>query len=165
MQTKCLNWLRTNEACSPSIRWIKQNNIQSLEDAWHACERGDWLFWMAKRLGISKRKLALGGALCAHTVVHLMTDSRSREAVRITFLWGRGKASDKQLREAREAAAAAAADAAAYAAYAAAYAADVAAEAAYAAADAAWQENQLRTAEIVRKILTNDVMKKIKEIK
>lgn len=185
-------WLQKNNACNPSIIWIKQNNIQSLKEAWYACERGDWLLWMAEKLGVDKHKLVLCGALCAHTVVQYMEDARSRNAVRIAFLWGRGKATDKQLSSAGDAALNAAlagdadANAAALAAVAAALANDadadafalaaIASTAASAAAVAASttsasngvdarQANQLRTAEIVRKILTNDVMKKIKEIK
>jgi hypothetical protein len=177
MKTKHLNWLQTNEACKESISWIQQNNIQSLEEAWNACERGDWLLWMATKLGIDERKLALCAALCAHTVIQYMQDSRSRNAVRIAFLWGRGKATDEELSSAGSAAwsavfAAFAPDtdawAAAVAAVAAAWAAVrsatlAAARSATSAADA--DKNRLRTAEIARKVLTEEVMKKLKEIK
>ena len=174
MKTKHLNWLQTNEACKESISWIQQNNIQSLEEAWNACERGDWLLWMATKLGIDERKLALCAALCAHTVIQYMQDSRSRNAVRIAFLWGRGKATDEELSSAGSAAwsaslAAFAPDAAAWsaagaAAWAAARSATLAAaRSATLAADA--DKNRLRTAEIAKKVLTEDVMKKLKEIK
>jgi len=176
MKTKHLNWLQTNEACKESISWIQQNNIQSLKEAWNACERGDWLFWMATKLGIDERKLALCAALCAHTVVQHMEDARSRDAVRVAFLWGRGKATDEELSSAgsaawsvalaafdpdTNAAAWAAAVAAAWAAVRSATLA--AARSATLAADA--DKNRLRTAEIARKVLTEDVLKKIKEIK
>ena len=171
MKTKLLNWLQINKACDPSIQWIKQNNIQSLEEAWNVCERGDWLLWMATKLNVDKRKLVLCAALCAHTVVQRMQDARSRDAVRVAFLWGRGKATDEQLSSARKAAWAAAggSGAAAAAARAADADADGAARAAalataWVAADAA-DKNRLRTAEIARKVLTEDVIKKIKEIK
>ena len=178
MKTKHLNWLQTNEACKEGISWIQQNNVQSLEEAWNTCERGDWLFWMAAKLGIDERKLVLCAALCAHTVVQHMEDARSRDAVRVAFLWGRGKATDEELSSAREATwAATDGSAAAAAAWAAPRSATLAAvraasAAAWAAIDgsaaAAWagkRSNQLRTAEIARKVLTEDVMKKIKEIK
>lgn len=203
--------MKINQACEDGLIWAKTQS--DLYDLWNNCHRGDWLLWLANKLKVDKRKQALCAALCAHTVVHLMTDARSREAVRIAFLWGRGKVTNEQLREAREAARAAyttttaatyAADADYWAAARAAAnaavrvtgaatwaAADDATNAATSAAywaywtddtinaaddDATWaaaadtanaamQANQLRTAEIARKILTNDVMKKIKEIK
>lgn len=170
-------FLKTNRACESGLEWAETQS--DLYELWNNCHRGDWLLWLANKLKVDQKKLALCAALCAHTVVHLMTDRRSREAVRIAFLWGRGKATDEQLREAREAAwaawavadAAAAWAANAYAADAWAIAATVAAravawaaadDAAYAADDAdARQANALRTAEIARKILTQEVFEKI----
>lgn len=103
------------------------------------------MLWLAKRLQVDQSKQVLCAALCAHTVVHLMTDRRSREAVRIAFLYARGKATDIQLHEAEAAAAAATAWAGV-------------------SAGAARQANQLRTAQIARKILTQDVFEKISKI-
>jgi len=168
MKTKHLNWLQTKKACKESISWIQQNNIQSLEEAWNDCERGDWLFWMATKLGIDERKLVLCAALCAHTVVQHIEDARSRDAVRVAFLWGRGKATDEELSSAREATwAATGGGAAAWAAVRSATLAAVrsATLAANAAAWAGKRSNQLRTAEIARKVLTEDVLEKIKEMK
>lgn len=173
MKIEHLNWLQTNKACNPSIQWIEEKNIQSLEEAWNACERGDWLLWMATKLKVNKRKLVLCAALCAHTVVQRMQDARSRDAVRVAFLWGRGKATDEQLSSARKAAWAATGGSGAAAAAARAADADdadgaaraAALATAWAAADGAADKNRLRTAEIARKVLTEEVMKKIKEIK
>ena len=149
--------------------------------------------------------MTICGALCAHTVVQYMEDPRSRNAVRVAFLWGRGKATAEELHEARIAAAdaataawaataiwaaartadayaaTAARTAAAYAADAAAWAADndayaawaaAADDAAYAAYAAAWaaaaratrEANRLRTANIARKVLTEEVMERIQTI-
>ena len=162
MKKEHLEWLQANKACDSSIQWIEEKNIQSLEDAWYTCERGTWLLWMATKLNVDKRKLVLCGALCAHTVIQYMQDPRSRDVVRIAFLWGRGKTTDEQLSYARKAAWKAAAGTDDTAALAAVWAAVWAVNA------AAWADkrsNQLRTAEIIRKVLTEDVLKKIKEIK
>lgn len=198
MKTEHFNWLKYKFACGESIKWIEQNNIQSLEEAWNACERGDWLLWLAQELGIEKRKLVMCGALCAHTVVQYMEDARSRNAVRIAFLWGRGKATDEQLEETRKDAedawidedaawagaawSAAAADADECAVYAADTADDAdddtwvaddawSAAAAAAVTCAAWSDdagakkaNELRTANIARKLLTQEVMNAIRTI-
>ena len=169
MKKEHLNWLQEYNACKESIKWIKQNNIQSLEEAWNICERGDWLLWMATRLSIDKRKLVLCAALYAHTIVQHMEDARSRDAVRIVFLWGRGKATDEQLSYARKAAWKAAtgtADAAAWAAvWATTFADTICTVNTIADASADKKSNQLHTAEIARKVLTEEVIKKIKEIK
>lgn len=165
MRKEHLNWLQENNACKESIRWIKQNNIQSLEEAWNICERGDWLLWMATKLKVDKRKLVLCGALYAHTFVQYMEDPRSRDAVRIAFLWGRGKATDAELVKARTGAWIAALDT---------FSSNVANDAALAAfwATIAWitldwtaitdTTDIALVASIVRKICIEDVMKKLK---
>jgi hypothetical protein len=168
MKTQHLAWLENKKACQESIIWIEENNIQSLEEAWNACEQGDWLLWMAKKLGVDKRKLALCGALCAHTVVQYMQNTRSRNAVRIAFLWGRGKATDEQLMAAADAAGVDAfyTDWAARAAFYAATDAEKTAAwtAIICAADGAKKANELRTANIAKKILTEDVINAIRAI-
>jgi len=118
----------------------------TLQDAWTACPRGDWMLWLAKRLGVDLRTLTLAKALCASTVRHLMKDPRSLAAIDAAVDFGRGKIMEQKLKKAAYAAVdavyaayAAAVDAAAAAAYAAAYAAYAAAvDAAYAAAVAAY---------------------------
>lgn len=191
MKTEHLDWLAVNNAWGGSIEWIEKNKIATLEDAWKVCDRADWLLWMASKLGVDKRKLTMCGALCAHTVVQHMEDPRSRNAVRVAFLFGRGKATVEELEKARIAASAAddtwysdtwcsniASRAAANAAWhsAASYITATstsawASSAAYfsaradADADAAKKENQRKTAEIAKKMLTDEVLEKIKEIK
>jgi len=177
---------------------IFYNSFETSEEAWEKCERGDWMLWIAQKLQVDVRKLVLAKSLCAYTVKHLMKDQKSKDAIYVAFLFGRGKATKQELMAAAayaDAAYAAAAYAAAYAdAYAAAYAAYAAYAAAdaatYAAADAAYaaayadayadaayadtayadaayaaakKENQMKTANICRKILTEEVFKKIKE--
>lgn len=176
MKKEHLKWLQVNEACKKSIKWIEQNNIQSLENAWHACERGNWLLWMAEKLKVDKRKLVLCAALYAHTVVQYMEDARSRDAVRIAFLWGRGKATDVELEKASADAWIIAlgaldlnvTDAAAWAAaWATSGCAIGTADAVTLAVSRATDKksNQLRITTIIRKICTEDVIKKLKEIR
>lgn len=188
MKKEHFDFLKTNKACESGLKWAEKQS--DLYELWNNCHRGDWLLWLAKKLKVDERKHMLCAALCAHTVAHLMTDRRSREAVRIAFLWGRGKATDEKLLSARKAAwaatcgcattaaALAAGDTALAAASAATWAATRAADAdaadgaaraaalatAWAAADAAADRNRLRTAEIARKILTQEVFEKIAEL-
>ena len=150
---------------------------ETFEQAWNACPRGDWMLWIAQKAGADKRLITLAKGRCAETVIHLMKYERSINAVNAAIAYGNGEINDKQLAAAAAAAYAAyaaadaayaadaadaadddAADAAA-AAYAAAVAADAAAAAAADAAADAKKENQQKTADICREVLTDEVMK------
>src|SRR5690606_31512598 len=111
--------------CSEALRFRMQ--YQTFQEAWQACPRGDWMLWIAQRVGVDLRTLTRAKALCALTVRHLMKDERSIKACEVAIKFADGEATREELD-------AAAADAAAYAAYVADYAA---ADAADAAADAA----------------------------
>jgi hypothetical protein len=160
--------------CREALEFRRQ--YPTFEQAWKECPRGDWMLWIAKRLKIDNRKLTLAKGFCANTVIHLMKDQKSKDAVKAAIDYGNNQIDEDQLKTAADAAAAAyAADAAAaIAAYAAAYAAAATtaadAAAAYAAAAAAAyaatakKQNQMITANICRNILTEVVMEKIKRL-
>jgi hypothetical protein len=152
----------------------------SFEEAWRECERGDWMLWMAKMLGVDSRTLTRAKALCASTVRHLMTYKRSTDAIDAALRYADGEISREELDGYARATAYADDAAAAYAAYAddaaaaaAAYADDAAAAAAAAAAayadaaavyaaDAA-AANQRQTADICREVLTDAVFEKVNQ--
>src|SRR5690606_7247773 len=117
--------------CTEALRFRMQYN--SFQEAWQACHRGDWMLWIAQRVGVDLRTLTRAKALCALTVRHLMKDERSIKACEVAIKFADGEATREELDAAADDA-----DAAAYAAYAAAHAADDAAYAAYAADDAAY---------------------------
>jgi hypothetical protein len=173
-------------ACSEAREWSGDKTIEEvLRDSW----RGDWLLWLAKKLDLPLRPLTLAKARCAKTVIHLMKDQRSINAVNVAERFGLDECTLEELDDSAAAAAAAYADAAdaAYAAAtysaaaAAAYAAatySAAAAAAYAAysaaayaaydayADAAdRKKNQQQTSdicvEILGELLINDVNKRL----
>ena len=166
--------LKSKEACPEAVEWAK--NYPDFKSAWNTCHRGDWMLWIAQKLNVDKRKLTLAKGRCAETVIHLMKDQRSIDAIKAAIAYGNGEIDDTQLKDAADAAytatAAYAADAAAAAAYAAAYAA--AAYAAYAAAActaaaaaaadaaAARKENRQKTADICREILTEEVLNRLR---
>ena len=125
-------------ACRPAIDWAEDRTIEEvLRDSY----RGDWLLWLSKKLDLPLNKLTLAKARCAKTVIHLMKDQRSIDAINVAERFGLDECTLEELNAAAANAAAAAADAAAAdaaAANAAAAAADAAAaNAAAAAADAA----------------------------
>jgi hypothetical protein len=174
-------------ACQAGIDFVSK--YDSFEAAWNACERGDWMLWLAAKLNVPTKTLTLAKGLCVNTVRSLMKDERSIAAVDAAIAFGHGKISAEKLKAAADTAAAvyaaanaaadaavyaaanaayaAAADADAYAAYAAYAAADADAYAAYVAADAAnaanaATKNRKETAEICRRVLTRSVMARVK---
>ena len=172
-------------ACEEAKAWAQGMTIEQVVAS---VERGDWLLWLAKKIDIPKRPLTLAKARCAKTVIHLMKDERSINAVNLAEEYGLSdEVSEDDLRKAAAyavtyaadaaavtyAAYAAAADAAAVtyaaaAAYAATYAAYAATDAAYAAADAAYDDalskNQLQTAEICREVLGKMIIARVNEL-
>ena len=64
--------LATLNPCSDALEWAKQ--YPTVQEAWGACERGDWLAWFAARVGLTPerhRQLVLAAADIAETVAHL----------------------------------------------------------------------------------------------
>lgn len=168
------------DACATAKKWAKGMTIEQVVAS---VERGDWLLWLAKNIDIPLRPLTLAKARCAKTVIYLMKDERSINAVNVAEAFGlTDEISEDDLRKAANAAADAAADAyaadayaadadafaadaAAFAAAYAAYAADAAAFAADAADAAdARRTNQLQTAEICREILGKMIIKRVNEL-
>ena len=137
-----MNELTKFQPCSEALDF--RDNYKTFEEAWDNCPRGDWMLWIAVKLKVNERRLTLAKGYCAKTVIHLMKNERSINAVNTAIGYGRYKNTNKELNADADAAAAA-------------YAADAA------AADAAYarKKNQLLTANICRKYLTKDVFKSI----
>ena len=113
-------------ACKEAKLWVRD---KSLAEAWATCQRGDWMLWLAKRACVDIRPLTLAKAECAALAFPYMSE-RSRNAVKVARRFGNEQASIDDL-------ASAYADAAADAAAATTYPATATAYASYAAADAA----------------------------
>jgi hypothetical protein len=133
-------------ACDESIAYAELHPDPI--EAWAACERGDWMLWLAEHAGVDRQQIARATADIAELALSRhwpvgSKDRRPHEAVATLRRWIAGEATDEGLRLASEAARAAswaaslaAADAAAQSAARAAWAAARAAEAA--AWAAAW---------------------------
>ena len=65
-----VSWLDKIEklaACQPAMRWLREEGFQSLEEAWQACTRPDWMLWLLGRLSTSPespQRIALLPVLC-----------------------------------------------------------------------------------------------------
>ena len=146
-------------ACDEAIEWAGDRTIEEIVKD---CDRGDWLLWLAKKIGIELQPLTLAKGHCANTVRHLMKNERSIKAVDMAIAFGEGRATMEELNNA--AAASYAAAAASYAANAASYAANAASYAADDAAEAAKKQNQKETAEICRKYIGQLIIDKCNEL-
>ena len=131
------------QACPEAVEWVRQ--FKTLQAAWDACERGDWMLWLAGLLSgrpgsDSRRKLVRAVCACARLALPLFEDrypqdKRPRISLETAERYAVGQASIEEVKTAADAAAAAAAYPTAYTTAAAA-AADAAYAAAYAAAAA-----------------------------
>jgi hypothetical protein len=138
------------KACQSAMDWAK--DYETIEQIVENVHRGDWLLWLAKKIDIPIKTLTLAKARCAKTVIHLMKDQRSIDAVNLAERFG---LTDEVILDDLKIAYAAAA---------------CAADAAYAAADAAAAcayariKNQNQTANICREILGGLIIDKVNGI-
>jgi len=120
-------------ACSDAVDWARTQT--GLYSAWRSCPRGDWLLWIAARLGVDRRVVVFAACQCAREALQFVPagEDRTRIAIETAEAWTRGEAT---IDEVRTASAAARAYASSASAASASYAASYAAYASYASASA-----------------------------
>lgn len=101
-------------ACGEVRTWAADKTI---EEVIRDSQRGDWLLWLAKKIDIPLIPLTLAKARCAKTVIHLMKDERSYNAVNVAERFGLGECTLEELNNAAYAAYAAYDSYGAYGAY------------------------------------------------
>lgn len=84
-------------ACGHAIRFAQ--NFDSIEETLRNCNEGEYIFWLAGRIGVNKYKLIFAQSLCAEMIIRLMKDKRSKKAIRIAKEYGRGEISEKKLKK------------------------------------------------------------------
>jgi hypothetical protein len=139
------DWLDTEgrHACEDAQDWLRTlGESATMAEAWAQCTWSDWMFWALDKSDALPDDRTLRKLACAfvrrtpladgRTVWDLLTDERSRNAVKVAERYADGNATDAELAAARDAA-----TAAWYAAMAASSADSSAANAAGAAWDAA----------------------------
>ncbi len=129
-------------ACTDAVTWVK--GYPDLASAWQACERGDWMLWLAGRYSGNpgserRRTLVLAACECARLSLHHVPagEGLPLRAIEVGESWARRKAGIT-LDDVHAAAAAATAWAAAWAEAASAEAAAWAEAASAEAATGAW---------------------------
>jgi hypothetical protein len=89
------NLLNDLDACENAKNWAKGKTWQEIYDT---CHRGDWLLWLFKKTNPNDlQRITLAKGHCAATVVHLMKDERSKQAVKVAIAFGEGKATITEL--------------------------------------------------------------------
>lgn len=98
-----IDFLSKHKACCDGFSWACEN-CESMDQVWETV-RPDWLVWLATRRGVlTDRELHEFAWWCAQQVEHLLTDERSRNALKIKRLWLDGKATDEEIDAAYDAA-------------------------------------------------------------
>lgn len=95
-------------ACADAIAWVGDRDLAA---AWAECPRGDWMLWLASRMGVDRRLLVLAACDCARVVLP-RGDARPRHAIETAEAWARGEATIEQVIDAADASADASAEAA-----------------------------------------------------
>jgi len=97
------------DACSDAVKWAR--GYDSLDTAWAACERADWMLWLAARVceergSEAHKRLVLAACACARTALQCVPDGedRPRIAIETAERWARGEATDEELSAAEAAA-------------------------------------------------------------
>ena len=58
---KWQNMIEDLDACREARRWMRD---YVGENAWYDCERGDWLLWLATKVGVDRRLVVAAGLEC-----------------------------------------------------------------------------------------------------
>ena len=97
-------------ACSPAIEWLYKEAHPNLAAAWAACDRADWMLWLAARYytyNIPEQRIVVGAAAeCAAAVLDLVPAGNDcfRTAVETAQRWAQQKATSEEVRKAAHAA-------------------------------------------------------------
>ena len=102
--------LRAVGACSSAVQWVATQ--PDAETAWAACDRADWLLWIAVKLCVDRRLVVRATCACARTSLRYLPDPEGLRAIEAAEAWCRGEVTIDQVRAA-SAGASAGADAAA----------------------------------------------------
>jgi hypothetical protein len=74
-------------ACTEAVSWARTQ--PDYETAWAACERGDWLIWLADRLREDRRTIVRAACACARLALRYVPagDDRPLRAIEAAEGW------------------------------------------------------------------------------
>jgi hypothetical protein len=88
-----------SKPCAEAVKWAE--NYNTLQAAWDACPRGDWMGWMLDRLSAVDQKKKI--KLCymnARLALPYTTDPHARHAIEVIEAWDKGEATEKDVKAA-----------------------------------------------------------------
>jgi hypothetical protein len=81
--------------CNKGLDYYKSQ--PDFKAAWENCPRGDWMLWIAQRLQVDTKVLILAKGKCAETIIHLMKDEKSVNAVKAAIAYGMSEITERDL--------------------------------------------------------------------
>lgn len=104
-----MNYIKQIEglgACQEALEWLKQAAYPTLEEAWAACYRSDWMIWLLNLVPEGQRNnhaIVLCACDIAETVLRYVPagEDRPKIAIETTRRWVRGEATISELVTAR----------------------------------------------------------------
>ena len=78
--------------CTDAWEWASRHD--TIQAAWDACERGDWMLWYLERCGVDRPRLVLTACACARLgLPHVAAGAtRPLRAIETAERWARGDA-------------------------------------------------------------------------
>jgi hypothetical protein len=88
--------LHEMSACQEAIDWAEQ--YDSLQEAWDACPRGDWMGWLLDRLEVNKKQKMKLYCMNMRLALPFTDDKRVRHTIEVIEAWVEGKATAKDIK-------------------------------------------------------------------
>jgi hypothetical protein len=95
------------DACRSAVEWVEHRYDLTLSELWDECDRGDWMLWLAARVGVDRKLVVRTAADCVETALRYVPpgESRPRTTVETVRRWLRDEATNEEVRIASLAAA------------------------------------------------------------
>lgn len=84
IQTKLLKLY----ACEDALQWA--GDYDTFLAAWRACDRGDWVLWLAAKLKVERPLLVKAACQCARLALPYTQDDRPLKAIETAERWASG---------------------------------------------------------------------------
>ena len=86
--------LRRYGACIEALQWAKGQPVSAA--TWRACKRGDWMLWIADRLGVGRKLTVPAACAFVSTALH-RREKRLLKAVKTAAAYAHGEATDAEM--------------------------------------------------------------------
>lgn len=82
--------------------WVISHKNEAVRELWETCPQGDWLLWLASRIGIPRQSLVLAACACARLTLPYAGSGEKRPlaAIEAAEAWTQGEATSEQVKTA-----------------------------------------------------------------